>query len=139
MDKQIERLSVKKLASYILLIQLAVICVISVFFYLAEKFFGLTPDVSSSAGFSAFVGGMIYLIPFTVYTILSIGRNLTNNFVALVLFDFIVSFILKFVLVIGLFFVVFKYIPTVHYIVFISFSVLFVTQWIALIVLNSRY
>ena len=85
MDKQIERLSVKKMASYILLIQLAVICVISVFFYLAEKFFGLTPDVSSSAGFSAFVGGMIYLIPFTVYAVLSIGRNLTNNFVALVL------------------------------------------------------
>src|SRR5574344_1319308 len=106
---------------------------------LSSRKLGWSMKVSASAGISAFCGGIIYLIPFSVYTAFAVGRNNAKNFAGLVLVDFIIGFVLKFILLIALFVIVFKFIPTVHYIVFITFAIQFVTQWITFILLNSRY
>lgn len=128
----------KKIALIILSIQTGVVILLSLFFFILEKYF-LSTNFSSLASFSALVGGLVYLIPFSVYTIFAICKKTKSNFAGLVLLDFFIAFFLKFVLLIVLFIVVFKFLPTIHFIVLLSFGILFITQFISFLLLNNHY
>ena len=115
----------KKIALIILSIQTGVVILLSLFFFILEKYF-LSTNFSSLASFSALVGGLVYLIPFSVYTIFAICKKTKSNFAGLVL-------------LIVLFIVVFKFLPTIHFIVLLSFGILFITQFISFLLLNNHY
>ena len=123
----------------LLLIQLIVVVLQALFFFVGEQFLGWNFKISASAAVSSFLGGIIYLIPFSAYTLFALRRKSSDQFVGLVLADFVIGFILKFVFLIALFVLVLKFIPTVHFVLFISFGVMFITQWVLLIVLNHQY
>lgn len=143
MNVEYKKISISKLGILVIFIQFMMVVFQALVCFICENYLGwnakVTPSTGATAWMSAFLGGMIYLIPFSVYTAFAVCRNSADHFAGFVILDFIVGFLLKFVLLIALFVIVFKYFSTVHYIVFISFAVQFITQWITFIVLNSRY
>lgn len=123
----------------VVFIQLIVVVMQALFYLIGEQCLGWNFKISASAAVSSLLGGIIYLIPFAVYTFFALRHKGADKFVGLVLADFIIGFLLKFVLLIALFVVVLKFIPTVHFVLFASFGLMFITQWVLLIVLNNKY
>ena len=139
MENSHDKRSAWAMGRRLLLIQLIVVVLQALFFFVGEQFLGGNFKISASAAVSSFLGGIIYLIPFSAYTLFALRRKSSDQFVGLVLADFVIGFILKFVFLIALFVLVLKFIPTVHFVLFISIGVMFITQWVQLIVLNHQY
>lgn len=126
------------IAKMIILLQFFIILFFSSICFVVECF-----DIFSNNKYcitlSVFLGGMIYLIPFIVFSVLSMRRKVLKGREHFIVLDFFIGTIIKLFLVITLFLIVFMFFPTVQSVVLASFIVLFVTQWIILVFFNSSY
>ncbi len=129
MKESQEKYSSIKFGMTLIFFQLLVAVVVQpLLYFLGEEYFGWSFKISASAAKSALLGGMVYWIPFAVFTLLALCRKKSEQCVGLVLADFIFGFLLKFALFITLFILVLKFTITVHFILFLSFGTLFITQ-----------
>ncbi|MGL4206762.1 MAG: ATP synthase subunit I [Aeromonadaceae bacterium] len=123
-------MSVKALAWTVLAIQLFLIVVISLIWWLAD---------SGMAAYSALVGGGIYWVPQLLYSWIGSSREADDLNVGLVLWDIYCGAGAKLVATLVLFGVTFKFLEVQHVPMFITYGLALMSQWIISLSLNNRY
>ena len=123
-------MSVKALAWTVLAIQLFLIVVISLIWWLAD---------SGMAAYSALIGGGIYWVPQLLYSWIGSSREADDLNVGLVLWDIYCGAGAKLVATLVLFGVTFKFLEVQHVAMFITYGLALMSQWIISLSLNNRY
>lgn len=123
-------MSVKALAWTVLLIQLSLIFVISLFWFLGKD---------GWHAYSALVGGGIYWVPQLLYSWIGSSRQADDLNVGLVLWDIYCGAGAKLVATLVLFGVTFKFLEVQHVPMFVTYGLALISQWIISLTLNNRY
>ena len=123
-------MSVKTLAWTVLVIQLCLIALISLAWWLLG---------SGMEAYSALVGGGIYWVPQLLYSWIGSSRQADDLNVGLVLWDIYCGAGAKLVATLVLFGVTFKFLEVQHVSMFVTYGLALCSQWIISLTLNNRY
>jgi F0F1-type ATP synthase, subunit I len=123
-------MSVKALAWTVLLIQLSLIFVISLFWFIGKD---------GWHAYSALVGGGIYWVPQLLYSWIGSSRSADDLNVGVVLWDIYCAAGVKLLATLVLFVVTFKWLGVEHVAMFITYGLTLMSQWVLSLTLNNRY
>ena len=123
-------MSVKTLAWTVLAVQLFLIVVMALVWWLL--------DGRWAAG-SALVGGGIYWVPQLLYSWIGSSRQADDLNVGVVLWDIYCAAGVKLLATLVLFVVTFKWLGVEHVAMFITYGLALMSQWIISLTLNNRY
>ena len=123
-------MSVKTLAWTVLAVQLFLIVVMALVWWLLD---------SRWAAGSALVGGGIYWVPQLLYSWIGSSRQADDLNVGLVLWDIYCGAGAKLVATLVLFGVTFKFLEVQHVSMFVTYGLALCSQWIISLTLNNRY
>lgn len=123
-------MSVQTLAWTVLVVQLFLIALISLAWWLLG---------SGVAAYSALVGGGIYWVPQLLYSWIGSARKADDLNVGLVLWDIYCGAGAKLVATLVLFGVTFKFLEVQHVPMFVTYGLALCSQWIISLTLNNRY
>ena len=123
-------MSVQTLAWTVLVVQLFLIALISLAWWLLG---------SGVAAYSALVGGGIYWVPQLLYSWIGSARKADDLNVGLVLWDIYCGAGAKLVATLVLFGVTFKFLEVQHVSMFVTYGLALCSQWIISLTLNNRY
>ncbi len=133
-----KQISLQQVAIISVIVQAVVVLIQSILYALVQAILQVADYDVMIVFVSSLVGGIAYLAPYTLFVFSATWRKNVQS-AGEVLFDVVLGTVGKFILTFVIFAIAFVSVQLAYLVVFSSFGMLFITQIVTFLALNSRY